>query len=200
MRRTLAQLAAVMLFSSAVAAAANVFGHKMEWVRRPLDPAAPKAEPHAYSHRMYKGGGDVTTRPDDKPAGAGGSTEPARGSTATRARPGTVDSDAVLEALVSGTACLVDAREPSEYAEGHLRGAINLPSSAIYNDIERLRSLISTEQRVIVYCGGGGCEASHNVSDVLRRDFDFKNVFIYENGWEEIVASPRFQNWIVAGD
>jgi rhodanese-related sulfurtransferase len=175
MRRDLLNLAAVMVLSSVAAVAANVFGHNMEWIRRPLQPP-PSIIP-------------VATHP----ASAG---EPAPASQPS----GLIGVDDVLRHLADGSAFFVDAREAAEYSAGHLKGAFNVPSTAIYGAGEQIRNLVSLDHCVIVYCGGGGCEASHNVSDALRRDFLFKNVLIYEKGWEEIQASGRFTDWTAVGD
>lgn len=111
-----------------------------------------------------------------------------------------ITADAVIEHLTNGTAFFIDAREHHEYEEGHLQGAINLPSSAIYQQIDNVLSVVPADQAVVVYCGGGQCEASHNVADALVRDFGFINVSIYEKGWEEVTASGRFADRIHRGD
>jgi rhodanese-related sulfurtransferase len=199
MRRDLPYLVAVVLLGSVVAAATNVFGHKMEWIRKPLDPVG--AVTSASSGRpAHDGAGQVEARAADGVEGPGAASKPNNAVTTPQRRGGTVDMDAIIEDLANGTAVFVDAREPSEYAAGHLRGAINLPSNAIYDDIDRVRSVVLPDQRLIVYCGGSGCEASSNVSDALRRDFDFKNVFVYEKGWEEIATTEAFKKWIVEGE
>lgn len=112
---------------------------------------------------------------------------------------GVVQIDEVLEALATGSAYFVDAREKHEFDEGHLRGAVHLPSSAIYKNIEPVLSMIPTDARVIVYCGGGECEASHNVTDALRRDFGYVDVVIYEKGWQEVIDSGRFGDYLELG-
>lgn len=115
------------------------------------------------------------------------------------AKQGVVTMDEVLAAMETASAYLVDAREQHEFDAGRLRGSLHLPSSAIYRNIEPVLTMIPTDARVIVYCGGGQCEASHNVADALRRDFGYSDVVIYEKGWEEAVGSGRFGEYLELG-
>lgn len=101
----------------------------------------------------------------------------------------------VLDHLTRSTARFVDAREAGEYKGGHLAGALNLPSSAAYRNIDDLASMIPTDEKVIVYCGGTECEASHVVAGVLE-EYEFSDVEIYTGGWEEIESSGMFDDWI----
>lgn len=115
---------------------------------------------------------------------------------------GSILIDAVLGHLAGQTAFFVDAREQNDYDEGRLRGAIFIPSSDIYGNVDDnlMASGVAVTDLIIVYCGGVTCDASHNVADALRRDYGFENVLIYKNGWEEIEESGRFDDYIVVGD
>lgn len=179
MRRDFVSMLAVLLVSSGIAVAANVAMHKMDWIRRPLDPPSTTQ--------------GVTSKPlPDRSATNGGA--------ATQPNGIVVPEADVLEHLAHGTAYFVDARETDEYAAGHLRGAINVPAGAIYANIERVTSVVAPDQLVIIYCGGGGCDASHNVADALRRDFAYSQVGICEKGWDQIEASDQFRQCIVEGE
>ncbi len=145
--------------------AANSTWYKMDWLREPVAPAMPVGQGRA-SQSGIDGSGDSTSTP---------------------AKPGTIGMEDVLGHLADGTARFIDARKPDTYAEGHLQGAINLPSSAIYDRFNDLLAAgVMEDDLVVVYCGGGDCEASHDVTDALRRDFNFTKVVIYTNGWEEV--------------
>ncbi|HPF39771.1 MAG TPA: rhodanese-like domain-containing protein [Phycisphaerae bacterium] len=107
--------------------------------------------------------------------------------------------DCVLRHLADRDATIVDAREQHDYDEARLAGAIHVPSSAVYDNMDNLMAVVPVQDSlIIVYCGGGSCEASKNVGIVLR-DFGFTNVLLYENGWEEIEASGRFGDFIEMG-
>jgi rhodanese-related sulfurtransferase len=107
--------------------------------------------------------------------------------------------DCVLQHLGDRTAYIIDAREDGDFNEAHLMGAIHLPSSAIYDNIQNVMAVVPGKQDlIIVYCGGGHCEASKNVGLVLR-EFDYRNVWLYEQGWEEVESSNRFGDFIEIG-
>ncbi len=179
MMRDFAIAGFILLLSVGAAATSNAVRKvTLPWVREPL-PATPVESAPA---TMVEGE-SVTSTPAASEA----------------VKPGTIKIDAVLEHLSAGTARFVDAREEREFVEGHLLGAINLPSSAIYKNIERVLGAASPVDKIIVYCGGGDCEASHHVADALRRDFGFSDVVIYENGWAEVMSSGRFNDHFATG-
>ncbi len=111
-----------------------------------------------------------------------------------------VTIDQVAAHLAAGTAFFLDARERREYAEGHLRGAINVPSSAIFEHADTVMSMVGIDQPVIVYCGGGECEASDNVASAFVRYYGYTNVSIYRKGWEEASMSDALAEFIVVDE
>lgn len=174
MHRHLLTAILVLVAGSAAAVLANLTWHKMDWLRRPIAPPPSMTQPNT--------GGDLPTSQPTTP-------------------PGMIAIDEVLADLAAGSAHFIDAREEHDYQEGHIRGAILLPSSAIYERIDDVYGAgVSPEGKVIVYCGGGDCEASHNVADELRRSFGFTHVLVYENGWAEVESSGRFAEFISVGD
>ena len=165
----------ILLLSGAVGVAANTMRPKpLTWIRSEL----PKPSP-------------IATTP---------TTAETPTASAPTARPDVVNIDEVLQHVSAGSATFVDAREANEYVEGHLKGALNMPSSAAFKAGEVLAGMVPPDTKIIVYCGGGDCEASHNVSDALQRDFGFTDVLIYEKGWEEIEKSGRFTEFVVTGN
>lgn len=56
-----------------------------------------------------------------------------------------------LSQALNDGACLIDVRTPSEYAQGHLAGAINIPVDAIRDRLES----IDKSRKIIVYCQVG---------------------------------------------
>lgn len=106
--------------------------------------------------------------------------------------PNTILLDDVVKAYQSGISYIIDARKPEAYAKGHIKNAINLPSTAIFENIDFVIRNVPSTELVIVYCDGGNCEASHTVADALRNQFGFVNVKVYVKGWEELEKSPHF--------
>jgi rhodanese-related sulfurtransferase len=60
-----------------------------------------------------------------------------------------LDRDAVKRGLSDGSMLIVDVREPHEFAEGHIPGAISHPLSTFDPQA------ISTDRRVVLSCRSG---------------------------------------------
>jgi rhodanese-related sulfurtransferase len=73
---------------------------------------------------------------------------------------------------------LVDTREESEWARGHLPGAIHLSKGIIERDIEKTVPDKSAE--IILYCGGGFRSAL--AADNLQK-MGYTNVVSMDGGW-----------------
>jgi rhodanese-related sulfurtransferase len=73
---------------------------------------------------------------------------------------------------------LVDVREESEWAQGHLPGAIHLGKGIIERDIEQ--RVPDTGAKVVLYCGGGFRSAI--AADNLQK-MGYKNVESMDGGW-----------------
>ena len=59
--------------------------------------------------------------------------------------------DAVKDAMASANPLLIDVRETSEYAEGHIPGAVNIPLRTLADNLDKL----PTDRPIIVYCASG---------------------------------------------
>jgi rhodanese-related sulfurtransferase len=80
---------------------------------------------------------------------------------------------------------LVDVREESEWAQGHLPGAIHLGKGIIERDIEQ--RVPDTGAKIVLYCGGGFRSAL--TADNLQK-MGYTNVESMDGGWK---------GWIGAG-
>jgi rhodanese-related sulfurtransferase len=80
---------------------------------------------------------------------------------------------------------LVDVREESEWAQGHLPGAIHLGKGVIERDVEH--RVADTGAKMICYCGGGFRSAL--VADNLQK-MGYTNVESMDGGWK---------GWLAAG-
>jgi rhodanese-related sulfurtransferase len=74
---------------------------------------------------------------------------------------------------------LVDVREESEWAQGHLPGAIHLGKGIIERDVEQ--RVPDTGAKIILYCGGGFRSAL--AADNLQK-MGYKNVESMDGGWK----------------
>jgi rhodanese-related sulfurtransferase len=80
---------------------------------------------------------------------------------------------------------LVDVREESEWAQGHLPGAIHLGKGIIERDVEQ--RVPDTGAKIVLYCGGGFRSAL--AADNLQK-MGYRNVESMDGGWK---------GWIGAG-
>lgn len=80
---------------------------------------------------------------------------------------------------------LVDVREESEWARGHMPGAIHLGKGIIERDIEQ--RIPDTSAPILLYCGGGfrSALAAENLQKM-----GYSNVLSVDGGW---------RGWIEAG-
>ncbi|MGE0376698.1 MAG: rhodanese-like domain-containing protein [Planctomycetaceae bacterium] len=87
--------------------------------------------------------------------------------------------DDVKSRLDAGEAFhLVDVREESEFAKGHLPGAIHIGKGIIERDIEE--KIPDTEATIILYCGGGYRSAL--AADALQ-EMGYSHVISMDGGW-----------------
>ena len=79
---------------------------------------------------------------------------------------------------------LVDVREESEFARGHLPGAIHLSKGIIERDIET--TIPDRSAPIVLYCGGGF--RSVLVAENLQR-MGYTNVLSMDGGWRDWVEA-----------
>jgi len=73
---------------------------------------------------------------------------------------------------------LVDTREDSEWARGHLPGAIHLGRGVIERDVET--TIPDKNATIVLYCGGGFRSAL--AADNLQK-MGYRNVISMDGGW-----------------
>ena len=73
---------------------------------------------------------------------------------------------------------LVDVREESEWAKGHVQGAVHLGKGIIERDIET--AVPDTSRKIVLYCGGGYRSAL--AADALQK-MGYSNVYSLAGGW-----------------
>jgi rhodanese-related sulfurtransferase len=73
---------------------------------------------------------------------------------------------------------LVDVREESEFAAGHIPGALHIGKGVIERDIEQ--KVPDTSEEIVLYCGGGFRSAL--AADNLQK-MGYTNVLSMDGGW-----------------
>jgi len=89
----------------------------------------------------------------------------------------------VKKLMADPTVMILDARNEHEFAEGHLPNSRNIFALEFERYIPELIGM-NKDIRIIVYCGGGQCELSHELSNNLI-GLGFKKVYIYLGGWDD---------------
>ena len=74
--------------------------------------------------------------------------------------------------------CLIDVREESEWAQGHIPEAVHLGKGVIERDIEKIIPNVDTP--LVLYCGGGYRSAL--AAESLQR-MGYRNVRSMAGGW-----------------
>ncbi|HET9233760.1 MAG TPA: rhodanese-like domain-containing protein [Candidatus Eisenbacteria bacterium] len=81
-----------------------------------------------------------------------------------------------------GDVLILDARDPAEYAEGHIQGAASAPTDEKVGDIGWLEQTAKDPRPIIVYCGGGDCTLSIELANELLRT-GHRRVLVFEEGF-----------------
>ncbi len=85
------------------------------------------------------------------------------------------------------SAVFVDARPKSQYIEGHIQGAVNIPVYVFYDYIENFMLNHNETTPIITYCSSKNCTDSSMLAQYFF-DMDYKNIKIFIDGfdkWEE---------------
>jgi rhodanese-related sulfurtransferase len=77
----------------------------------------------------------------------------------------------------------IDSRSKEEYADGHIKGAINIPfyESEKYEDV---LNKIDKNEIIVTYCSGEDCDTSILHGDELFEK-GYKRVYIFHGGWDD---------------
>lgn len=76
-----------------------------------------------------------------------------------------VKRDELVKLVKRGEATLIDVRPESEYAAGHIAGAINIPVDSLQKRLKKLPK----DQEIIAYCRGPYCMMSFEAVAQLRK-------------------------------
>jgi len=94
--------------------------------------------------------------------------------------------DEVRAATAAGwgnDAIFVDARPKARFDAGHIEGAILLNNEDWETLSPKFLDVWDPDKKTVVYCDGGSCDASREVAERLRREFQIKNVYVLKGGW-----------------
>lgn len=95
----------------------------------------------------------------------------------------TVTYEQVKKLATDPNVLFIDARNAEEYGQGHIGNAINIYTPEFEQNIHKVITL-PRDKRVVVYCGGGACELSHELAAHMG-NLGFQRVYVYTGGWHE---------------
>jgi rhodanese-related sulfurtransferase len=81
-----------------------------------------------------------------------------------------------------GDAFFLDAREPADYAAGHIGNALNLPAQTFAQHFGAVAPMLTRETSLVLYCDGPECELSHRLRESLHQ-LGYTNTHLLFNGW-----------------
>ncbi len=76
-----------------------------------------------------------------------------------------VPAKELWQRVKQGLVTVLDVRPPEEYAQGHIRGAINVPVAELKKRLHQ----IPAGQEVVAYCRGPYCLLAYDAVQVLRK-------------------------------
>ena len=80
------------------------------------------------------------------------------------------------------SAVFVDARSNSQFIEGHIPGAYNLPQEDLERSLADFVVTYPLDALIVTYCDGEACELS-NLAAMTLSDKGYTNVRVFFNGW-----------------
>lgn len=82
----------------------------------------------------------------------------------------------------------VDARNPEDYAYGHISRAVNIPFDYMDDALAAYIDSLERSRGYVIYCGGDECETSLYLGRYMH-DCGFSQVLIFFGGWREWEAN-----------
>jgi rhodanese-related sulfurtransferase len=90
--------------------------------------------------------------------------------------------DKAKELWHGGVVLFLDAREPADYAVGHIGNALNLPAQSFDRYFTNIAPMLTPESPMVLYCDDKDCELSHRLQASLRQ-LGYTNAHLLFNGW-----------------
>lgn len=72
--------------------------------------------------------------------------------------------------LIDSGAVIVDVRTPGEYADGHVKGSINIPLGEISRNLHKLR-----KDKAVITCCRSGARSGQAMQELRQHGFDAHN-------------------------
>jgi rhodanese-related sulfurtransferase len=88
-----------------------------------------------------------------------------------------------VELFDKKSAKFIDARDQWEFAENHIKGAINIPEFSFSKSDSTLKNIFQNDL-LVVYCDGDDCDISKRLTKELI-DLGYKNAYVFLGGFKD---------------
>lgn len=99
--------------------------------------------------------------------------------------PNDITLDEVQEYVRNHQAAVIDARSPSDFAMGHVRGALNMPVGQKEAYLAQIKSKVGPDELIIIYCNGPHCDSGDRVYEYLASQ-GYTNMRVFKPGWQAL--------------
>ncbi|HEX2839297.1 MAG TPA: rhodanese-like domain-containing protein [Phycisphaerales bacterium] len=133
------------------------------------------------------------TTPATTPGGSGAGTPEQAPVSATPAEDVITGPDITIPQafrLFSANVAFIDARRRDEFEAGHVQNAFWMPADTLTGGKRsEAMDFLVPDQPVVIYCGGGECDASKNVAALLQ-----------QGGFTQcLIMTDGYPGWVAAG-
>jgi len=100
------------------------------------------------------------------------------------------DVNGFVELIKDSAVVLLDVRTPSEFADGHIEGALNIDQKQD-DFVEKVKAAIPTDKKIAVYCRSGrrSASAAGKLADVGYKCVNLKGGIIAWKKTYEVVTT-----------
>jgi len=89
--------------------------------------------------------------------------------------------------LLNTDTVFIDARIPTDFEAGHLKGAINVPANTCQDEHQKAMADVAKDARIVIYCQSAGCPFAKKVAIKLITD-GYSNVSLFKDDWQKWAA------------
>ena len=95
-----------------------------------------------------------------------------------------IDLEKAKRLFDEGSAKFLDARPEYKWLEAHIKGSYSLSASRFEKQYEDVKTKISPDDVLVIYCSNLTCKLSEHVAEYLEAK-GFKKLYVFEGGWSE---------------
>ncbi len=94
------------------------------------------------------------------------------------------DANTAKDIYDTGKAVFVDARSYEAFIDGHIKGAVSIPTNQFFEFMDHFKTEYPSNTAVITYCSGRECNDGHELAQYLIGE-GYANVKVFIDGYQE---------------